>query len=982
MDIFDYTIHPTKNFNDIISNFEPTKHGINIIGGFGLYQNKYPIVFKKVQSPQILYKSFLVDLLKPLFGIPSNGEFGINLEFPQSFKYTRDIGEQHNELKNGLYLIQRRIPAETLTDYTHRVYNNQSKKLWIPDDLMSQFLPTFLFRMVTGITDPNGGNFLIDKVKLIYSIDETSAFSKNLSPFEDIKIWLSRNLAGDEALSQISKHLPIVMSIQEKWKTIPKKQIEDIVNKLFPKQSEFYTDYIMKNIDTLTNDFKTLVSKFSKNENSIPIKKDLKEMKDNIGIIFHWGLYSIPAYDDITSARRRSEHSGGGAEWIQARLEVKPTDFRPPSGWKNAQKYFAEHFPNMTYKDLKNVFMPSPNFDEWMRIAKDAGASYVILTTRHHDGFALWPSKTTPDWSSKTDYVKQFKEAAQKYGLKWGVYYSFIEFKKGFTIDYINTIVKPELDELKQYNPDIWWFDGHWNIKSKTAQTFVSDYVKELKREYPLVQINDRLGEEYKTRKEDLDWLGDATFRNFEDRYVPSRRPTVPWEHITTIGLSWGRNLQQQKQDYKTGEMLYESYKMITDLGGRFLINLGPDAQGNLDPNEVESLNVFGKLVRGSEKRKVSPKREVQAVQKPVQKEVVNVGVSPGSGSTRYNFSPLDLDKVYYRVGYCDINISLMKSGLQKEIRRDKFREANIWGMLLLASFKIENLYNRILTIASEDISIGNLYVLEYIYPRHQYYVKLRKEIEKMPDLVLEDGSRIKAWRQALRNSLDIRTQLSGMIRVMSHSPKTRICDHINGSIMKYPTGEKVTDDDVIEALTYSYVMKDIDAEMIVLERIANYLNVPDQKLRYQRMMNIFGWIKDILKDTEYVKFVDYLIYFFEQRNKGRPVKVRGNTNLCNAILLVTRPSEQLGYIKIDDENAKNHELAKNEYEKMIDGKLEVVAGEYLFDKHVRKVTEGDPFKLFYVAEEAGLTPHADIPDPYYKMSLDLLKDDDDDEDD
>jgi hypothetical protein len=86
--------------------------------------------------------------------------------------------------------------------------------------------------------------------------------------------------------------------------------------------------------------------------NSNPLSSD----KHQVGLIFHWGLYSIPAFDDIQSARRRSEHSGGGSEWIQARLDVDPKDFRPPSGWKPAQAYFAKQFPGMTYSDLVTQF--------------------------------------------------------------------------------------------------------------------------------------------------------------------------------------------------------------------------------------------------------------------------------------------------------------------------------------------------------------------------------------------------------------------------------------------------------------------------------------------------------------------------------------------------------------------------------------------------------------------------------------------------
>ena len=309
----------------------------------------------------------------------------------------------------------------------------------------------------------------------------------------------------------------------------------------------------------------------------------MQSQSGKIGMIFHWGLYSIPAFDDIGSARRRSQHSGGGSEWLIARLQAKETDFRPPSGWKQAQTYIAKTFsPSFQYQDLIPLFEKiQVDFDHWMITAKSAGASYVILTARHHDGYVL------------DKFVEKFGEVAKKHGLKWGIYYSWIEFNKPFTQVYMKTVVEPQLNQFKLLKPDIWWFDGHWNIQTIVGRKFVSQFVQGLKEENPHVEINDRLSVEYKQKKNDLDWLGDATFRNFEDRYLPLRKPTVPWEHITTIGLSWGRNLQQEERDYKTGKELYALYEKVVELGGRFLINLGPDGNGELDPMEVKCLQEF-----------------------------------------------------------------------------------------------------------------------------------------------------------------------------------------------------------------------------------------------------------------------------------------------------------------------------------------------------------------------------------------------------
>jgi alpha-L-fucosidase len=96
------------------------------------------------------------------------------------------------------------------------------------------------------------------------------------------------------------------------------------------------------------------------------------------------------------------------------------------------------------------------------------------------------------------------------------------------------------------------------------------------------VMINDRIP--------DTDY---ASYRVYEDRYIPVIKilPNEQWEHINTIGLSWGYNKQQKKSDYKNGQELYQLYQKVREKGGRFLLNIGPDQQGNIDVNEMNSLN-------------------------------------------------------------------------------------------------------------------------------------------------------------------------------------------------------------------------------------------------------------------------------------------------------------------------------------------------------------------------------------------------------
>lgn len=325
---------------------------------------------------------------------------------------------------------------------------------------------------------------------------------------------------------------------------------------------------------------------------------------DNVGLFVHFGLYSVVQYRHITPIQRkkfRKEGGGNGAEWLQDLLRYKEGDWRPPAGWKETQEYFYKNFgKEMTYKDLDKVF--TEEWKEWtpehiIRVAKKMNASYIVFTTKHHDGYCLYPSSVTPKWSSKRDYVKELRDACKENGFLFGAYYSWPQFGEGCKVDYMKNIAVPHIQEIqKNYRPDIWWFDGHWELKTKTSQKMVLDTVKYLKGENKDVQINDRLSIEYKQRKTDLDWLGDATFRNFEDRMMPERKPSVPWEYIDTVGFSWGRNKAQEEGDYKSGKKLKELYDRVSEFGGRFMINVGPNPDGTIDRFEEKSLEDFGKL--------------------------------------------------------------------------------------------------------------------------------------------------------------------------------------------------------------------------------------------------------------------------------------------------------------------------------------------------------------------------------------------------
>lgn len=318
-----------------------------------------------------------------------------------------------------------------------------------------------------------------------------------------------------------------------------------------------------------------------------------------IGIIFHFGLYSIYGFDSVKSANKRKIKNG--SEWFLKRLY--PGTYRPVSGYKETQEYFESEFKTMGYKDY---FDAEADFNEiwsdetiateyitnWIELVKTIGATYVILTTKHHDGFCLFETNTTVH-KSKVDIIKIFVNCARQYGLKVGLYYSWMEFLEKPTISYIDKKVKPQMLELMNYNVDRWFFDGGWEMKTKYALNTMANICQTIKENGG--EINDRLGNDelYK----DPNYLGYSTYRTYADREIPEIAPEVPWEHINTIGLSWGINRYQKSENYKTGRQLYNLYREVSEKSGNFLINLGPDFDGSLDIYEVEALKEFAKLI-------------------------------------------------------------------------------------------------------------------------------------------------------------------------------------------------------------------------------------------------------------------------------------------------------------------------------------------------------------------------------------------------
>jgi alpha-L-fucosidase len=291
-----------------------------------------------------------------------------------------------------------------------------------------------------------------------------------------------------------------------------------------------------------------------------------------IGIFIHWGVYSVPSYIN---------------EWFWW-------------SWKHDNssahdKYVKDNFkPGFRYEEFAPDFTAEffdPN--EWADLFQKAGAKYVVLTSKHHDGYALWPNSYGFAWNSVAvgphrDLVGELATAVrQKTDVHFGLYYSLLEwFQPSYENDMANgwsTRVFPEtksiptLKELvTKYEPEVIWSDGEWEAPD-TYWDSVS-FLAWLYNESPVkdtVVVNDRWGSETRGKH--------GGFYNFDDRYNPGVLIPHKWENAMTIDTAaWTYRREAKFQDFLSPEKLIATLVETVACGGNLLVNVGPTKEGTI----------------------------------------------------------------------------------------------------------------------------------------------------------------------------------------------------------------------------------------------------------------------------------------------------------------------------------------------------------------------------------------------------------------
>jgi len=284
------------------------------------------------------------------------------------------------------------------------------------------------------------------------------------------------------------------------------------------------------------------------------------------GMFIHWGPYCLygGVYNGFNQRR-------GGAEWIMNRCKIPVREYRAKASTFNPTKFDAE---------------------EMVLTAKNTGMKYIIFTTKHHDGFAMFKSKASNfnivDYTPfKRDIVDELAKACRKHGLKLGFYYSQ-------TQDWCN----PGGGTIRKEMREGWWDTPH-RISKEVAQKITDELAK-----YPQVITNDRLKRP--------DFPGD--YKTPEGR-IPKAKDIerVDWETCMNIGTSWGYKSWENK--WKDAETVIRNLNTIAARGGNYLLNVGPDPTGTIPAPALNCLKQVGdwmkvnsEAIYGTQRSEVFPK--------------------------------------------------------------------------------------------------------------------------------------------------------------------------------------------------------------------------------------------------------------------------------------------------------------------------------------------------------------------------------------
>lgn len=282
-----------------------------------------------------------------------------------------------------------------------------------------------------------------------------------------------------------------------------------------------------------------------------------------LGVFIHWGIYAVNGIDE---------------SWSFHNNYITYDDYMKQLDGFTAKNYEPEY---------------------WAKLIKESGAKYTVITTKHHDGVALWDTKQSDlnvvdKTKAKRDLITPFVEAVRKENLKVGLYYSLLDWsnpnypnflrnKKRYTKDTkkweaFTKFNFGQLAELTKFNPDLYWFDGDWE---QSAEKWKAKEIRELlMKKTPTTIINSR-----------LQGYGDYAT---PEQGVPVTKPdSTYWELCMTMNNSWG--YQPNDKKYKSVNQLIRILVDCISMGGNLLLDIGPKPDGTIPQEQIDILKGIGR---------------------------------------------------------------------------------------------------------------------------------------------------------------------------------------------------------------------------------------------------------------------------------------------------------------------------------------------------------------------------------------------------
>jgi len=304
------------------------------------------------------------------------------------------------------------------------------------------------------------------------------------------------------------------------------------------------------------------------------------------GVFIHWGVYAVPAWGA----------PGQYAEWYWKNM----SDRNPTNVWWQFHK--QNYGENFDYKDFAPRFTAELyDAKQWADLFVRAGIKYVVPTSKHHEGFALWPSAEASrtwgrPWNAreigpKRDLLGELAEATRARGLKFGFYYSLYEWFNPLWLTnqtrYVTEHMTPQFkDVVTRYQPAIIFSDGEWDLPSKDWKS--AELLAWLFNESPCkdeVVVNDRWGKECR-HKHGGYWTTEYAAGLQDDSH--------PWEESRGMAHSYGLNRAERVDDYKSAREFVLVLVDLVSRGGNLLLDIGPAADGTIPPLMEQRLLEMG----------------------------------------------------------------------------------------------------------------------------------------------------------------------------------------------------------------------------------------------------------------------------------------------------------------------------------------------------------------------------------------------------